>query len=78
MVLLCTLQEFYNNLIVTLESQSDTNLDIEFVTTRFFHEKLKDNECSIEGGPTLVSCILSQPHFEGSVRSPLTFPKMGV
>ncbi len=23
-------------------------------------------------------CLLSQPHFEGSVRSPLTLPKMGL
>jgi hypothetical protein len=46
MVLLCTLQEFYNNLIVSLKSWVDTDLDIEFVTTRFFHEQLKDkSEC---------------------------------
>jgi hypothetical protein len=25
-----------------------------------------------------VNVSLSQPHFEGSVRSPLTFPKMGL
>jgi hypothetical protein len=57
MVLLCTLQEFYNNLIVTLESRANTNLDIEFVTTWFLHEELKkkENECSIEGGLALVS-----------------------
>jgi hypothetical protein len=58
MVLLCTLQDFYNNLIVALESRTESNLDIEFVITRFLHEELKkESECSIEGGSTLVSRI---------------------
>jgi hypothetical protein len=30
------------------------------------------------GGQSLSGGLMSQPHFEGSVRSPLTFPKMGL
>jgi len=29
-------------------------------------------------GQHSARCIVSQPHFEGSVRSPLTLPKMGL
>ncbi len=40
------------------ESQAHIDLNIEFVTIKFFHEELKkkENEGSTEGGSTLVAC----------------------
>jgi hypothetical protein len=51
MVLLCNLSQSYNNLIVALKSQANIDLNIEFVTIKFFHEELKkkENEGSTEG-----------------------------
>lgn len=58
MVLLCNLSKSYNNLIVALKSQANIDLNIEFVTIKFFHEQLKkkENEGSTKGGLALVAC----------------------
>jgi hypothetical protein len=57
MVLLCNLSKFYKNLIVTLKSQTNIDFNIEFVTIKLLHGKLKkENEGSNEGGSALVAC----------------------
>jgi hypothetical protein len=58
MVLLCNSSIPYNNLVITLKSQANIDLNIEFVTINFFHEQLKkkENEGSTEGGSALVTC----------------------
>ncbi len=47
MVLLYILLEFYNNLIIALQSWVEVDLNIEFVRARLFHEKLKNKD--VEG-----------------------------
>jgi hypothetical protein len=46
-VLLYILLEFYNNLIIALESWVEVDLNIEFVRAKFLHEELKKKD--VEG-----------------------------
>ncbi len=57
MVLLCNLHESYNNLIITRKSWVYHDLNIEFVTTKLFHEELrkKDVVGSNEDGSAFVA-----------------------
>ncbi len=77
MVLLCSLPKFYSNLIVSLKSQVDANLGIEFIITRLFREELKrkDVEGSNEGRSTLLVCTSKVMSKNSTIDQKLTIKK---
>ncbi len=56
-----------DNLLAIVEEEG---VDLDWIKIPS-HMRLPTEVCSLRG-------IMSQPHFEGSVRSPLTLPKMGL
>lgn len=77
MVLLYNLSESYNNLIVALKSQAKIDFNIELVTIKFLHEKLrkKENEGSTNGGSALVACMSKLTTNNLSIKEKVTSKK---
>jgi hypothetical protein len=61
----------YNFLLTTPKANTMIKPIVPVITTK---SALTCTNC----GKTCQSLEMSQPHFEGSVKSPLTLPKMGV